>query len=626
MEIIFGALALAGRPLERSLPERMAGEAKALIGGSAEISYGGSVALGAVRRPAGARIGQLAEVVSATGGGAATCLLRLRNTAGLRRAAGPAGEAASNDADLLLAAAARRGGGTWKLLEGAFSFAIWDAETGTLTCARDPLGLAPLYHLRLGDTYCFASHLNCLRKLAGRSPELDERALAMRLGLLPADGEFTLFRGIRRLRTGHALSVGPAGASSLRFWAPPAPGGHTDRGDGEWAERCRELFVESVAGSLAPVSATGILLSGGLDSSAIACVAALRASGPLTAASSLLPPDHPGPETDERAFVARVQERIPGLRLLPITAPGAHPFAGLDEYFELHGEPPNSFHYMDAALRDALSGAGVQLALSGFLGDALCSSGRRDAVAELLRAGRPAAAWRAAAALTAAGQMSRLDLFLRQVPLGLIPGPYAALRSRHSLYLAERSGWNRSAAAAPFIARVSHAAAGQPSAAAQILAGMSYGSSTVERDSLAYSLAGVEICFPCWDLRLAELCLAAPPEQFVLGGTRRSLFRRAMAGILPEEIRMRPGKHPYTPDFHARLAGRREQVESGISELARDGAADEFVRGYVDPEKILAGMPRIRRSAGNADWDSRSGELVARGFILLRFLRWFSGL
>jgi len=58
---------------------------------------------------------------------------------------------------------------------------------------------------------------------------------------------------------------------------------------------------------------------------------------------------------------------------------------------------------------------------------------------------------------------------------------------------------------------------------------------------------------PLYDKKIIEFMFDVPIEQYLAGGKRRSLLRRAMEGILPPEIQWRRDKLPYTPDFHNRI-------------------------------------------------------------------------
>jgi asparagine synthase (glutamine-hydrolysing) len=73
-----------------------------------------------------------------------------------------------------------------------------------------------------------------------------------------------------------------------------------------------------------------------------------------------------------------------------------------------------------------------------------------------------------------------------------------------------------------------------------------------------------------------ELCLALPPEQKLRDGWTRFVMRRAMAGIVPDEVRWRPTKANLAPNFRRRLlAGDRGVLDEVV--LGRPGVLEDFV-------------------------------------------------
>jgi asparagine synthase (glutamine-hydrolysing) len=91
----------------------------------------------------------------------------------------------------------------------------------------------------------------------------------------------------------------------------------------------------------------------------------------------------------------------------------------------------------------------------------------------------------------------------------------------------------------------------------------------------------IEVRHPFMDKRLIEFCLALPPEQKLHQGWSRIVMRRAMAGILPEEIRWRGGKTDMNPNFvHGLLKNSRRALEEVVLDLS------ERVENYVDTRTL----------------------------------------
>jgi len=159
-------------------------------------------------------------------------------------------------------------------LNGMFAFAIWDGPRRRLVLGRDRLGVKPLYYARTPDGLAFASELKALRGVPGVDVTLDVEALDDYMTLGYVVNPRTLLRGARKLEPGTLLSVEPGGElAPRRYWSLRFEPDHGPSRD-EWAERVRALFEDSVRLRLRSDVPVGVLLSGGLDSTAIATTVA----------------------------------------------------------------------------------------------------------------------------------------------------------------------------------------------------------------------------------------------------------------------------------------------------------------------------------------------------------------
>jgi asparagine synthase (glutamine-hydrolysing) len=92
---------------------------------------------------------------------------------------------------------------------------------------------------------------------------------------------------------------------------------------------------------------------------------------------------------------------------------------------------------------------------------------------------------------------------------------------------------------------------------------------------------GLEARYPFFDRRLMELCLSLPPDQKLSQGWTRRVMRRAMRGLLPEEVRWRPGKANLSPNFLRQLAERHREL---VAEVVLEHPA--ILEDYVDVERL----------------------------------------
>jgi asparagine synthase (glutamine-hydrolysing) len=179
-------------------------------------------------------------------------------------------------------------------LRGMFAAAVWDERRGRLLLARDRLGIKPLYVAEPNGDLAFASEIAPLLGL-GASDEADPDAVSDYLALGYVPGRATGLRGVRRLLPGHVL-VREAGCTrEFRFWTPQPTVGPLD-----------EALREAVRIHLRSDVPLAVLLSGGLDSSLIASLAAAELEEPLRTFSV----GFADGEYDERPYARAVAQAV----------------------------------------------------------------------------------------------------------------------------------------------------------------------------------------------------------------------------------------------------------------------------------------------------------------------------
>jgi asparagine synthase (glutamine-hydrolysing) len=163
-------------------------------------------------------------------------------------------------------------------LRGMFAVAIWDASRRRLVLARDRYGIKPVYYRADARELSFASELRALPR-----GELDLDALEAFLAFNSIPAPLTIFRDIRKLPPGHVLTW-EDGRVSLERYARPGPVPLNDVRNDEEAELLEELRArlrDSVRAHLVSDVPVGVLLSGGVDSAALAALAAQELDEPL---------------------------------------------------------------------------------------------------------------------------------------------------------------------------------------------------------------------------------------------------------------------------------------------------------------------------------------------------------
>ena len=192
------------------------------------------------------------------------------------RSQGTVIEKGASDAELILRAYLVWGPDCIEHLIGDFAFGIWDARQRRLMLARDHFGVAPMYYARLGDRVVFGNTLDVLRKYPGIGDELSEEAIGDYLLFgYSIDLNNTFFTQIRSLPPASRIvwdngnQTGPQ-----RYWSlPEADNYHRIRSVADYRAEFNVVFTAAVRDRLRGPRAA-ISLSGGLDSGAVAAVAA----------------------------------------------------------------------------------------------------------------------------------------------------------------------------------------------------------------------------------------------------------------------------------------------------------------------------------------------------------------
>ena len=448
------------------------------------------------------------------------------------------------DAALILHAYLRWGPACVERLYGDFAFVVWDAPRRRLFCARDALGARPFYYALDARRFAFATALESVLAAPGVGAELDELRVSAHLASpWRSFRRRTFFREALRLAPGHSLTV-EAGrlrpVRQRRWWRPenlPTARGGTAEEHGEelLGEIDRAVRVRLGGG---PV---GVELSGGLDSSTVAVLAAreLRRRGlaPPPAFTGLPPPPKPmPPEYVEGYGRVRLVAEQEGLRLFHHRLAPGDMLRQLSEDWCL----PSAGVGYPAPLA---AGEGVRVLLSGVGGDECVSNTGAGHDFSLLLGGR----WPSLLAhLRMQGRRPS-----REIPkmlAGLLhpklgPGSrfWRLLREGRLWSAGERSYLrNRWLIDPQFARRAPPMASVAPrplSVRRRQLHRLRLGhlSERMEGEIARGARCGLEFRYPLLDRRLVEFALGRPPEAFC-GPPTRLLMRVAVSGLLPKEV------------------------------------------------------------------------------------------
>jgi asparagine synthase (glutamine-hydrolysing) len=576
------------------------------------------------------------DVESATGsccGPSAPLLLldaRIDNREALGAQCGFPGSVGSDVGDAAIVALAyeRWGEGCVEQLLGEFVLARWDPVCRRLFLARDALGVRAVYYHASASLFAFATELRALLALPGVPRRLREESIA---DFLRGDGSgpagTTFYDAIHVLPSAHKLALDGDRLTHTRYWVPAERPTCRLTRDEDYARELRERITAAVACRLRGGRTIAVHLSGGLDSSAVACLAArhLKRQGRrLLALCSMLPPGYTGPESDERVFVEAVlaqEDNIDAVWVEPSV--DSDPFSASTRWFEALGQPAYSnVSHIEEMLGEAGRAHGVDVVLSGFGGDFFASWRGANVIREILRSGRWRLAMSELQALHREQGTSWRRLLKQEVLVPFLPSRVRAWRSAHAHGtcvhpdLARRVDQRRGRRSRPSAAIL---ACGSPSEVMRFIVEPGHIEQPVSHSVQVFAQEFSQaLRFPLLDVRVIEFMLSVPVEQLQKGGWPRSLMRRAMQGILPEVIRLRRDKGgAFDPAITSRLVTTRALLTEWAA-----AACDRTCWQYVDRARFLEALSAVER-APRPQWRPETFQIVVMGGCMARFVDWY---
>jgi len=264
-----------------------------------------------------------------------------------------------SDTEVLVHLYEEHGEGFAQRLRGMFAVAIWDSRRRRLVVARDRFGIKPLYYRDESGELMFASELRALPR-----GEVDPDALEAFLAFNSVPAPFSIFAGTHKLPAGHLL-VWQDGETRVERYARTVPGEVRDEDSAELAEELRARLRDSVRAHLIADVPVGVLLSGGVDSSLLAALAA-QESGDAVHTFSIGFEERSFDELDDARSVASMYgTRHEELTLRPDAA------LLLPRLAETFDEPFADSSALPTYLVSELAARHVKVALSGEGGDEL---------------------------------------------------------------------------------------------------------------------------------------------------------------------------------------------------------------------------------------------------------------
>jgi asparagine synthase (glutamine-hydrolysing) len=523
------------------------------------------------------------------------------------------------DSELILLAYQKWSESCLEYLDGDFAFAIWDNFKQQLFCARDRFGVKPFYYYKSDRILAFATEIRAVLS----APEVPRQINETRIGefLIPAleDKTTTFYRDIWRLPPAHYAICSPQDWQIQSYWSLDPNRQIELESDEAYAAAFRDIFKRAVQCRLRSAFPVGSTLSGGLDSSSIACMAR----------ELLNQSDRPNLHTfsaifdtvtqcDERPYIDTVVAKG-NLNCHYVLADALSPLTDIERMLFHQGEAffaPNLF--MHWGLYGAAEQQGVRVFLDGLDGDTTVSHGAAY-LTELARTGRWPTMVREVKLLA-----QRFDRSPRRLLwiYGIRPLlPQTMLRLWQVLYRGRKFTWNDNPTINHKFAREigleerlqtlkSHPA---KTARESHYKGLTHGLMPyiLEIANHAAGAFHLETRYPFFDKHLVEFCSSIPPEQKISQGWTRMVMRRAMDNILPPQVQWRGGKANLSANFiHGLSKGDRLLLDDIILQNSA------ILAPYLDIDSLHNVYHRFFEKGDNSD-----GITIWKAAVLALWLR-----
>ncbi len=499
---------------------------------------------------------------------------------------------ASTDVAIVAAAYARWGKSCLSKLIGDWAMAIWNPVTRSVLLAKDFIGVRSLYYFFDNRHVTWSTILDPLVILADKTPSVEEEYIAGWVSAYPAS-HLTPYVGIYSVPPSSAVEISRGKLSVSKYWDfDPGKRIHYD-GDAEYERHFRMLFAQSVRRRLRCHTPVLSELSGGMDSSSIVCtadniIAEGTADSPRLDTVSYF--NDSEPNWNERPYFAEV-ETLRGRTGCHIFVDSQNRFRPGYEKDRFRATPSSNKRRTESTFRfvECLNANGNRVLLRGIGGDEVLGgvSTPVPELADLLIAARPR---------LFANRLILWSLAKRKPVWHLVADTLGAFlfsemsrlpsAQRPDLWLLPK-----------FTARHREALDGYEPRLKALGSRPSFQANLTTVDALRRQISTsilppeplLEIRYPYLDRDLLEFLYAIPREQLVRPHQRRSLMRRALAGIVPDGIVNRR-----TKAFIARLPVVALSEEwTGLSYSLKDMITEEL--GIVDRKAFLSAMERARR-------------------------------
>ncbi len=514
-------------------------------------------------------------------------------------------------------------------LLGDWSFAVWDDAKKMLTVARDHFGVTSLFYYADQNTFAFASSIQAIIALPEVPRILNEKKLAQILAVFSGRDAMTMYEGVLMLSPANILQISQRGFNINRYWQLEQNEVQSGRKRESYAEELQQVFKEAVKCRLRSHRKVGATLSGGLDSSAVAAIAAKNFQEkelrlPVFSSVPLFRSDKttlPNRFADETPYIDATAHYLGNIDVNYIRSENTTPLQGLFKTFNItsHAACSTSNDYWLHDLYETAQKRGVGTLLTGTFGNLTIS--RDGRMQQPLRHHL----WRFE--LRKAQTEIKMDLkkhksiinmirFGRNMRTGFKPWlAYSAISDEFTHRIGLRD----------YMASVGH----DPTysdygsiSRADILKWIDPELSSMGTFLNLHARGyGLQIRDPTLDKRILELTLSIPEWVFRSENNEtRWLIRKAMEGYMPEKVLHNKKRGQQAADLNQRLLNDLESINKLIDLLEKSSFASQ----YLSIVKLRNVVNNIKYNSDPGSWRISWRVLMPGLMVGIFLLQWDS--
>jgi asparagine synthase (glutamine-hydrolysing) len=456
----------------------------------------------------------------------------------------------TGDTEVVLAAYDQWGVDCVQRFIGMWAFALWDDVRQQLFCARDRFGIKPFHYALRNGRFHAASEIKAVRcsPLVSNNLNTHQMARGLYLGWMQ-HWEETYFNDVLALPAAHRL-VWKDEKVHIDAYAHLDTQTQSPLSYEEHVDQYRELFIDSIRITSRRDVPMGVCLSGGLDSTSIACTLASATDENIVKTFTAYYTGRG--EVDERPYINHVLQAYPQIEAHYISPTDEQVAEALDRIVWMMDAPlPSSSYISQYFVMRLAAEQGVKVVLDGQGSDEIMGGYMHSlyrVIADLVRTGHPVdalAEWRAHSNRQAYGTGKRMDVLAKSM--------LTLMRDEPALYALEFTRtypWIMRESPVQTPLRVEMPSGSRLNAFLYNLIHVTLLPTLLHTEDLNSMAFSIESRVPFLDHRLVQFCFSLPNSHKVHRGETKRILRSAMRGIVPDAVLDRKDKTGFITPGH----------------------------------------------------------------------------